>query len=345
MYVRHPVRPTPSEPCIAGNVMLLHCTETTTTSFAYIKMRPHPFVKVSSINYSQWQKDGGIEKVEITSTVHAAFVELQSQLKAFLVHVYVKRKQAAYRDMLIENVNGEKIVLQVDFSENASLAHQNEAQSAHWSHGHTWVQTKPDTRESYVIVSDELQHGKMSVYAFMTHILTDLKQKYPTVQQIDVFSDGASSQFKQRFLFSNLQMWEQQFHTELKWHFFATSHGKGVVDGLGGTVKRSVWRYVRSGKAQATTALSFFQVAMDRNPNIHIHFIPKTHIEKNKATLDSHWDKTIPVPNTHKLHSVKPKGKHFLLVADTSDSQQYLEVRILEEDEDDADLDSVNSQT
>ena len=83
------------------------------------------------------------------------------------------------------------------------------------------LQTKPDTRESYVIVSDELQHGKMSVYAFMTHILTDLKQKYPTVQQIDVFSDGASSQFKQRFLFSNLQMWEQQFHIELKWHFFA----------------------------------------------------------------------------------------------------------------------------
>ena len=144
-------------------------------------------------------------------------------------------------------------------------------------------------------MSDELQHGAMSVYAFVTNIFTDVMQKYPTIQQINVFSDGASSQFKQRFLFSNLQMWEQQFHIELKWHFFATSHGKGVVDGLGGTIKHSVWRYVQSGKAQATTALSFFQVAVYRNPNIHNHLIPKSHTEKNKTTLKSNWDKTVPV--------------------------------------------------
>ena len=76
-------------------------------------------------------------------------------------------------------------------------------------------------------MSDELQHGKLSVHAFMTH-------NYTSIQQITVFSDGASSQFKQRFLFSNLHMWEEQFEIELRWHFFATSHGKGVVDGLGG---------------------------------------------------------------------------------------------------------------
>ena len=38
------------------------------------------------------------------------------------------------------------------------------------------------------------------------------------------------------------------------WNFFATPHGKGVVDGLGGTVKRAEWRHVRSGKVHMTTA-------------------------------------------------------------------------------------------
>ena len=53
-------------------------------------------------------------------------------------------------------------------------------------------------------------------------------------------SDGPTSQFKQRFLFSNLHHWEQDHDITIRMNFFATSHGKGVVDGIGGTVKRSV---------------------------------------------------------------------------------------------------------
>ena len=60
-----------------------------------------------------------------------------------------------------------------------------------------------------------------------------LGEKFPSIKVLTVFSDGAGSQFKQRFLFSNLHYWEQDL--KLTWNFFATSHGKGVVDGLLGT--------------------------------------------------------------------------------------------------------------
>ena len=33
----------------------------------------------------------------------------------------------------------------------------------------------------------------------------------------------------------------------LKWSFFATCHGNGAVDGIGGTVKSSAWREMRNG--------------------------------------------------------------------------------------------------
>ena len=83
-------------------------------------------------------------------------------------------------------------------------------------------------------------------------LFNHLKQKYPCIEQLDVFTDGASSQFKQRFLFSNLYAWEQEHGFKIKWYYFATSHGKGVVDGIGGTVKRAVWRHVRSGHAHVS---------------------------------------------------------------------------------------------
>ena len=37
---------------------------------------------------------------------------------------------------------------------------------------------------------------------------------------------------------------------KIRWNFFATSHGKGVVDGIGGTLKRTVWRHVKAERAR-----------------------------------------------------------------------------------------------
>ena len=90
-------------------------------------------------------------------------------------------------------------MLQVDFSENATIASQNETQSAHWCHG---------------------QATLITVYAW---IKGDENESF-------------------------------DHHLKLTWNFFAISHEKGVVDGLGGTVKRAVWRHVRSGQVHRTTA-------------------------------------------------------------------------------------------
>lgn len=287
------------------------------------------------IQYQQWQTNDRVEKVLVTAGAAEVFKDLKTQLKSFLIHVYVKRKQAAHMIKLQNEVDGRKILLQVDFSENATLHEQDEIQSVHWGHGqatvftaHAWIDATDNTRESIVIISDELQHTKLGVHAFMSHIFAKLQEKHPSIKHIDVYSDGASSQFKQRFLFSNLFGWQQQFGIKLQWHFFATSHGKGVVDGIGGTVKRSVWRYVRSGKVQASTPKAFFDAAVARNPEITVNFITKESIHQSKEVLEAQWSDTTPVANTHKLHFVKPKGSCHLLTGVTSDAQDFSEVRI-----------------
>ena len=216
--------------------------------------------------------------------------------------MYVKRQQANKTESLKNGADGTKILLQVDFSEYATLQDQGEIQSAHWCHkqatlftAHAWI--KNGTNESIIIVSDDSNHTKSSVHAYMMSILHYLKEKYENIQEIDVFSDGASSQFKQRFLFSNLYNWETKFKIKMRWHFFATSHGKGVVDGLGGTVKRTVWRFVRSGRGQAASAEEFYKVAADRNPLIHIEFLSSEQIKSKREELEKYWNQINAVPN------------------------------------------------
>jgi hypothetical protein len=57
----------------------------------------------------------------------------------------------------------------------------------------------------------------------------------------------------------------------IQWNYFATSHGKGVVDGIGGTVKRLVWNSVMTRKVSAVQdAMSFYRVACELNMAVNV---------------------------------------------------------------------------
>ena len=179
-----------------------------------------------------------------TAVTGDIFIDFQRTTNDFLVHLYVKRKQAAHMEELIVPCDDENIVLQVDFSENATIKMQNEIQSVHWNHtqatlftANAWITTELSVNT--VIISDDLTH-KYSVYLFMKLVIENLLAKHPEIKVINKFRDGARIQFKQKFTLSSLPLWESVLNVQLTWHFFATSHRKGVVDGLGGYIRRSV---------------------------------------------------------------------------------------------------------
>ena len=92
---------------------------------------------------------------------------------------------------------------------------------------------------SYVIISDCLQHDTVAVYVFQKCLIEFLTDKFNCCpHKIIYFSDGAAAQYKNRKNFLNLCHHKADFGIDAEWHFFATSHGKGPCDGLGGTVKR-----------------------------------------------------------------------------------------------------------
>jgi len=97
-------------------------------------------------------------------------------------------------------------VIQIDFSENYALQHQGEIQSAHWNQSQLTLFTvcvwmRKETT-SVVFVSDDLDHDKTSVLVFINHLLGDLKKH--SINQIDIFSDGHSSQFNNQYVLNCL---------------------------------------------------------------------------------------------------------------------------------------------
>ena len=82
-------------------------------------------------------------------------------------------------------------------------------------------------------------------------------------------------------------------------------HGKGVVDGIGGTVKRSVWRAHLAGEI-ITDATQFYEVATEKCKNIDIQFVQSKTIEEYQGMLDSHWEGISAHPDTKVTHTIRP---------------------------------------
>ena len=66
-----------------------------------------------------------------------------------------------------------------------------------------------------------------------------MKDKFKNeAENIEIWTDLPSSQFKNKFFFAYVRMTlPQMFDLKFSWSYSATSHGKGAVDGIGATMK------------------------------------------------------------------------------------------------------------
>ena len=263
------------------------------------------------IKWYQWMRteEGQTVKVAQTGTVHDAVILLAQQLVFFKKHAFIKKKQADYFYTLHHFPGENQAVVQVDFSENASIVCQDEVQSAHWSHAqvalYTVVAWTPEGTYSYAIISDYLSHDKYAVQHFNSIIITNIKDRMKgTLQKVDIFSDGAAQHFKQRYIFYTATTFHQK-GIQVNWHFFATSHGKGAVDGVGGTVKRAVHIAIKSRQVNVSDAKEYAESAKKLLSKITVIYVPSDDISLKKAELDSGWLDVRSIPGTHDIHCIK----------------------------------------
>ena len=265
--------------------------------------------KTSSVTWNQWINNGHRStKSDFTGTVQQCVAALATKVSSFLLHTWIKREQGKYFEYLKTNVSTAKIVVQVDYSGNFAIGFQDEIQSAHWSKkqlslftAHAWLANSEG--ESFTFISDDITHNKYTVHACLEHLLTTLQRSVPDLQEIHFFSDGAASQFKQRYLFRKLTYLAKAFNVLVSWHFFASHHGKGVVDGLGATVKRLVHQQILTGK-DCRNAADFVLLARSRTDSIQIEELLTSEVEAAQEELHDIFMNTRNLPGIQKIHSI-----------------------------------------
>ena len=72
---------------------------------------------------------------------------------------------------------------------------------------------------SFALLSLDVTHDKFVVDSTLKIILSCIEVVLPNVKEINCFSDGATSQFKQRFHFRNLTRIANEQKINFRWHF------------------------------------------------------------------------------------------------------------------------------
>ena len=128
----------------------------------------------------------------------------------------------------------------LDFAENYQYVSQDEIQSFHWNNSqcsiHPAVIYYKDVSnvlqgKSFGFISEDLKYDTAFEYEVMSKVCEYIKGNYQHVTKVKYFSDGCAAHYK------NFCQHYNDFDLEAEWNFFATSHGKSAVDGVGGTIK------------------------------------------------------------------------------------------------------------
>lgn len=248
--------------------------------------------------------EGSLE--QLIAAVKAGWVE-------FLLHCYVKDVQSAYFERCLSEVGSDETtaVVQVDFSENFQTVTQDANQASYYTYEQVVVFTccvwQSSGVSSVCLISDHIKHDKKyAVHKFMENIFKLIKEGSSKIKTVKVFSDGAASQFKQRYLFSNLPWYKTAFDLDgLEWNFFATSHGKGAVDGVGGTIKRAVYRRIMARRVKVHNASTFVSAANAIvGSKIKAILVRAEDIEADRPFLDCRWEGVCTLKGTQGIHHV-----------------------------------------
>lgn len=155
--------------------------------------------------------------------------------------------------------------------------------------------------QCFCSVSDNLDHQSHAIWAHLDEILLKLANTFPDTTRLIFFSDGPTSQYKNRNNCFYLLKKIPEYFTNIEmisWNFSESGHGKGPMDGVGGALKRKADRLVLQGSD--ITCASEFVTKLGKS-SIIIWEVPNKKIEEMKKQLPQNVPK---VPNIMSVHQV-----------------------------------------
>lgn len=278
------------------------------------------------VRFSQWTTtDRATLQCHVENVTD--FVDLLvNQLLALKKHQFIANNQSRFLKRMKDIVLEKEVIVTGDFSENYSFVVQDEIQGFHWS----TVQATIHPFVCYYRVDGELKHISVcfisntrehltsTVYTFQRKLISYLKEIVHGLSKVYYFSDGCSGQYKNKKNFCNLCYHSTDFGVSAEWHFFATSHGKGPCDGIGGTVKRLAAKasLQRPYSDQILTPKALYDWAVENLKSIKFFFIEHLEIEQiQNDILTERFSYIRTVPGTLSFHFFKPENVNCISTA------------------------------
>ncbi|KAG6450632.1 hypothetical protein O3G_MSEX006706 [Manduca sexta] len=214
--------------------------------------------------------------------------------------------------MCVENLNPSECAILIDFSENYDCKLSEEIQALHFGGSknsitlHTGMIYTSTQCQSFVTLSDSNCHEPHAIWAHLIPIIKLAKQICPILSVIHIFSDGPTSQYRQKKNFFLLNYFTSKLKLALTtWSFSESGHGKGVADGIGGATKRALDRRVYYGHdiVNATDALKNLKACMK---SVKPFLINKSDIENIKTLVPNNLKTILGTLQIHQIISKMP---------------------------------------
>ena len=238
---------------------------------------------IDELQFSQWTSTDRSSLETMVKPIEDFLDLFVEKLETLKQHDFIAKQQGRYLNDVKENLLPGEFLVIGDFSENYSFVVQDEAQSFHWNNSMAtlhpffyYYRESGDIKHgNFVLVSDCNTHDTVAVYLFQKHLINHLKGNFQCVQKVIYFSDGCGGQYKNLKNFINLCFHQKDFGVLAEWHFFATSHGKGPSDGIGGTIKREATKasLQRPYREQILTPLKLFEFIRSNLHGINAKFV------------------------------------------------------------------------
>ena len=156
-----------------------------------------------------------------------------------------------------------------------------------------------------VHLSEDLKHDAHIVKNFRARTVEALCKNNVAVCKIIQFMDQAPLQYKNKTVFCYLV----ENNVPAQCHFFGVRHGKSPDDACTGHVKQGITQLVKNSTEVVNSATAFYEAAVkhlvkpvkSENECQHNMLTFELHKKLGARPKTIHW---VPVPKTHKLHSI-----------------------------------------
>ena len=99
--------------------------------------------------------------------------------------------------------------------------------------------------KNFTVSSEAIDHSRTDAFACIDLIIDSLQKKFPlqfnNYPVFYIWSDGCASQFRPRFVFALMTHFKTDY--TIQWYYNKRHHEKDPMDGVGGTVKNTIFQH------------------------------------------------------------------------------------------------------